>query len=76
MTVSMIASAGLMVGVSTAAAGHVREKEADTIEQLLVTSLRSHELIIATASACRSPSSFSFLYCIAAWRWSGLRIMR
>lgn len=50
MAVSMIVSAGLMVGVITAAAGLVREKESGTIEQLVVTPLRSHELIIAKAA--------------------------
>ncbi|CAG9183957.1 ABC transporter permease [Cupriavidus pinatubonensis] len=50
MAVSMIVSAALMVGVITAAAGLVREKESGTIEQLVVTPLRSHEVIIAKAA--------------------------
>ncbi|WP_024302679.1 ABC transporter permease [Pseudogulbenkiania sp. MAI-1] len=50
MAVSMIVVAALMVGVITAAAGLVREKESGTIEQLVVTPLRSHELIIAKAA--------------------------
>lgn len=49
MAVSMIVVAGLLVGVITAAAGLVREKESGTIEQLIVTPLRSHELIAAKA---------------------------
>lgn len=44
---SMIALAGMMVGVITAAAGIVREKEAGTIEQLLVSPVRPTELIAA-----------------------------
>lgn len=50
MAVSMIVVAALMVGVITAAAGLVREKESGTIEQLVVTPLRSHELVIAKAA--------------------------
>lgn len=50
MAVSMIVVAALMVGVITAAAGLVREKESGTIEQLVVTPLRSHELILAKAA--------------------------
>jgi ABC-2 type transport system permease protein len=44
---SMIAIAGMMVGVFTAAAGIVREKESGTIEQLLVTPVRPAELMAA-----------------------------
>src|SRR5574338_130734 len=43
-------AAGLMVGVITAAAGLVREKESGTIEQLVVTPLRARELIAAKAA--------------------------
>lgn len=50
MAVSMIVVAALMVGVITAAAGLVREKESGTLEQLVVTPLRSHELILAKAA--------------------------
>lgn len=50
MVISMIVLAGLMVGVVTAAAGLVREREAGTIEQLMVTPLRSHEVILAKAA--------------------------
>lgn len=49
MVISMIVVAGLMVGVVTAAAGLVREKESGTIEQLVVTPLTSHQLILAKA---------------------------
>lgn len=47
MVLSMIALAGMMVGVITAAAGIVREKESGTIEQLLVTPARPAELVAA-----------------------------
>lgn len=50
MAISMIVIAGLMVGVITSAAGLVREKESGTIEQLVVTPLRSHELILAKSA--------------------------
>lgn len=50
MAVSMIVVAGILVGVITAAAGLVREKESGTIEQLVVTPLRSRELIVAKAA--------------------------
>lgn len=49
MALSMVVVAGVLVGVITAAAGLVREKESGTIEQLVVTPLRSHELIVAKA---------------------------
>lgn len=49
MALSMVVVAGILVGVITAAAGLVREKESGTIEQLVVTPLRSHELIVAKA---------------------------
>lgn len=47
MILSMIAAAGLVVGVITAAASVVREKERGTIEQILVTPVTPGELIAA-----------------------------
>lgn len=47
MVISMIVIAALMVGIITAAAGLVREKESGTAEQLMVTPLRAHEIVIA-----------------------------
>ncbi|MEW6681489.1 MAG: ABC transporter permease [Nitrospirota bacterium] len=47
MVLSMIALAGMMVGVITTAAGIVREKESGTIEQMLVTPVRPAELLVA-----------------------------
>lgn len=47
MVLSMIALASMMVGVITAAAGIVREKERGTFEQMLVTPIRPAEMIIA-----------------------------
>lgn len=46
-TVSMVSLAVVMVGVLLAAAGIVREKEAGTMEQLMVTPIRPIELILA-----------------------------
>ena len=50
MAISMLVTAGLSAGLITAAAGLVREKESGTIEQLVVTPLRSRELIAAKAA--------------------------
>lgn len=47
MVLSMIALAGLMVGVIHPAATIVREKEVGTIEQLRVTPIRTGELFLA-----------------------------
>lgn len=44
---SMIASAAFMVGIILPAASIVREKERGTLEQLLVSPLRSHEVMLA-----------------------------
>lgn len=50
MAISMVVVAGVMMGVITAAAALVREKESGTIEQLVVTPLRSLEVIAAKAA--------------------------
>lgn len=50
MAVSMIVVAALMVGIITTAASLVREKETGTVEQLMVTPLRGHEVILAKAA--------------------------
>lgn len=50
MAISMVVVAGIVVGVITAAAGLVREKESGTIEQLVVTPLRSRELVAAKSA--------------------------
>lgn len=47
MVLSMMSLAGMMVGVITAAAGVVREKESGTVEQLLVTPVSPGEVIAA-----------------------------
>ena len=47
MALSMLAQAGLMLGVVLPAAAIVREKQEGTIEQLRVTPIRAHELFIA-----------------------------
>ena len=44
---TMLAQAGLMLGVVLPAAAIVREKQEGTIEQLRVTPIRAHELFIA-----------------------------
>jgi len=50
MVLSMMSLAGMMVGVLTAAASAVREKESGTLEQLLVTPATSAELIAAKSA--------------------------
>lgn len=69
MVISMIVVAGLMVGIVTAAAGLVREKESGTIEQLVVTPLASHELILAKAVPPLAVGLVLLLpsFAIAAW---------
>lgn len=47
MVLSMMALAGMMAGMITAAAGIVREKESGTVEQLLVTPVSPSEMIAA-----------------------------
>lgn len=47
MALSMIALAGMMVGTALPAASLVREKEQGTIEQLLVTPIRTWQLFLA-----------------------------
>ncbi|NQD37968.1 ABC transporter permease [Permianibacter sp. IMCC34836] len=47
MALSMIALAGMMVGVALPAASLVREKEQGTIEQLLVTPIHAWQLFLA-----------------------------
>jgi ABC-2 type transport system permease protein len=47
MALTMLAEAGLMLGVVLPAAAIVREKQGGTIEQLRVTPIRAHELFLA-----------------------------
>lgn len=47
MAISMTVVAALMIGVILTAASLVREKESGTAEQLMVTPLRPHEIVIA-----------------------------
>ena len=47
MVLSMIAAAGMVVGVITTAASIVREKESGTIEQILVTPITAGEMVAA-----------------------------
>jgi len=49
MAISMVVVAAILVGVITTSASLVREKESGTVEQLIVTPLRRHEVLIAKA---------------------------
>ena len=49
MAISMVVVAAVLVGVITMSASLVREKESGTVEQLMVTPLLRHEVMIAKA---------------------------
>lgn len=69
MVLSMIALAGMLVGVITTAASIVREKESGTIEQMLVTPIRPDEMIAAKMLPTLLVGLFALLpsLLIAAW---------
>ncbi|SCK20723.1 ABC-2 type transport system permease protein [Variovorax sp. HW608] len=72
MAVSMIVVASALVGIVTAAAGLVREKESGTIEQLIVTPLRSHELIVAKAAPPLVIGMVALVPSLMIGRWFGV----
>ena len=72
MVLSMIAQVGLMVGVFQSAASVVREKEAGTIEQLMLTPIRTTELFAAKALPTVAMGLLSlFPTLLIAW-WFGV----
>lgn len=69
MVLSMIALAGMLVGVITAAASIVREKESGTIEQMMVTPIRPAEMIGAKMAPTLAVGLFALVpgLMVAAW---------
>ncbi|HEY3328007.1 MAG TPA: ABC transporter permease [Novimethylophilus sp.] len=72
MVVSMIVLAGFMVGVINTAASLVREKETGTIEQLMVTPLRRHEIVLAKLVPTLSIGLVLLFPSLLIARWFGV----
>jgi ABC-2 type transport system permease protein len=74
MIISMIVVAGMMVGMIHPAATMVREKETGTVEQLMITPLRRHEVIIAKLLPTITISTLSLFPSLLIARGFGLTI--
>jgi len=72
MATSMLVVAALMVGVITSAAGLVREKETGTVEQVMVTPLRRHEVVAAKMAPPLAVGMIALLPGLAIARWFGV----
>jgi ABC-2 type transport system permease protein len=72
MVLSMISLATMMVGVITAAAGIVREKESGTIEQLMVTPIRPAEMILAKMLPTWVMGLFALIPSLLVAAWFGV----
>lgn len=72
MVISMIVLAGFMVGVINTAASLVREKETGTIEQLMVTPLRRHEIVLAKLMPTLSIGLVLLFPSLLIARWFGV----
>ncbi len=72
MALSMIALAGMMVGVIHPAASIVREKEHGTIEQLLVTPIRTGELFAAKTAPALLMGLLSLFPSLLIVSWFGV----
>ena len=72
MVVSMIVLAGFMLGVINTAASLVREKESGTIEQLMVTPLRRHEIVLAKRMPTLSIGLVLLFPSLLIARWFGV----
>lgn len=72
MALSMIALAGMMVGVIHPAASIVREKEQGTIEQLLVTPIRTGELFFAKTVPTLLMGTLSLFPSLLIVAWFGV----
>jgi ABC-2 type transport system permease protein len=69
MVISMIVVAGLMLGVVTTSASLVREKESGTVEQLMVTPLRKHEVVLAKMMPPFAVGMVSLVPSLAIAKW-------
>jgi ABC-2 type transport system permease protein len=74
MAIGMIVSAGLMVGIITTAASMVREKETGTIEQLMVTPLRRHEVVLAKMAPPFAVGMLSLIPSLGVVVWFGVPV--
>lgn len=74
MVVSMIVVAGVFVGLIHAVATMVREKETGTMEQLILTPLKRHELIAAKLVPTFTIGIFSLVPSLAIALWFGVPI--
>lgn len=74
MIISMIVVAGMMVGMIHLAATMVREKETGTVEQLMITPLRRHEIIIAKLFPTIAIATLSLFPSLLIARGFGLTI--
>lgn len=72
MVISMIVLAGFMVGVINTAASLVREKETGTIEQLMVTPLRRHDIVLAKLMPTLSIGLVLLFPSLLIARWFGV----
>lgn len=72
VVLSMIALAALMVGVIHPAASIVREKEIGTIEQLMVTPIRTGELFLAKTAPTLAMSLLSVFPSLLIVWWFGV----
>ncbi len=72
MALSMIALAALMVGVIHPAASIVREKEVGTIEQLMVTPIRTGELFLAKTAPTLAMGLLSVFPSLLIVWWFGV----
>jgi ABC-2 type transport system permease protein len=74
VVLSMIALAALMVGVIHPAASIVREKEIGTIEQLMVTPIRTGELFLAKTAPTLAMGLLSVFPSLLIVRWFGVPV--
>ena len=72
MVISMIVVAALLVGTIHVAATMVREKDSGTMEQILVTPLRRHEIIISKMTPTLAIGLFGLVPSLLVARWFAL----
>lgn len=74
MVISMIVIAALLVGTIHIAATLVREKETGTIEQIMVTPLRKHEIILSKIAPTLTIGLLSLFPSLAIVWWFGVPV--